>query len=175
MNYFGLINQKPITNIRLSEKYLFSHPSEIAIKYNTIKYKIRTAIAIIFFIFCILGAWVQWNKEKPEYFLIIVFLVELVLGYFIFFNLIRALNKTPIIVINDFGIKIKERPTLNWKSVNAIHIKEYNSEEGIDYNLCVESENFKWEEDFTSFNLSMEEISHWLAYFKQKHTENWRK
>ncbi len=77
-------------------------------------------------------------------------------------------------MINEYGIKINDRPVLNWDSINSIYIKEVNTEESTDYNLCIETKNFRWEEDFTSFNLRMDEISHWLAYFKRKQTENKR-
>jgi len=98
----------------------------------------------------------------------------LILGYFIIQNFIRAINNKPVIVINECGIKIKKTHYLTWDSIKSISTKEEHNEESIDYILCIESKDFNWEEDFTAINMRMDEISHWLPYFKLKHLKNKR-
>ena len=169
MKYFSLLNQKVVMEIRLCDKYTHRHPDSIVIKYNKTKFLIKTILATLFSIFVLLAALKQLENESSEYFIFIAIGVVLIFGYFIFYNLIRAISSKPILVINSCGIIVEEKRKLGWDSISSIYIKEYSSEEGVDYNLCIESEGFKWEEDFTGFNLRMDEISHWIAYFKLKH------
>ncbi|MBS2099007.1 hypothetical protein [Carboxylicivirga linearis] len=171
MKFFDYITQKFVSEIRLSEKYAHKHPQEVKIRYNNTKYWIKTAIAFGFTELLLLSELDNSDKKHSTEYFIIVIIGGLILVYFIVHNFIRAINNKPVIEINDSGIKIKEDHYLTWDSIKSISTKEEHNEESVDWILCIESKDFNWQDDFTAFNMRMDEISHWLAYFKLKHIE----
>ncbi len=79
MIFFALINQNPTTEIRLSEKYLHRHPSEVLLKYNKTKYQIRTVIAIILSVLVLLSATREFDIRQSDTLLLITIIAALVL------------------------------------------------------------------------------------------------
>ncbi len=171
MKFFDYLTQKFVSEIRLSEKYTHKHPNKVTIKYNNTKYWVKTAIAFGFTELLLLSELDNPDKEHSTEYFVIAIIIGLILGYFIIQNFIRAINNKPVIVINESGIKIKETHYLTWDSIKSISTKEEHNEESVDWILCIESKDFNWQDDFTAFNMRMDEISHWLAYFKLKHIE----
>lgn len=85
-----------------------------------------------------------------------------------FFKKIKENNA--ILILDKKGIQISTKPFLTWSdiiSIQVIYHRGHNSN-AHQYYLNIRAKDFKWQMNINKIDMEMDEICHWIAYFKKQ-------
>jgi len=147
------------------QEYKFHHNSNL---------KITKSILIII-VFSLIGVFAK-NSTEPIHvfgFDVIVWKFAITLSFVIASSSIYQFitHKSPKIIVNNSGIRIKHIGFFNWKKISQLMIEvEYDSEgSGINYNMALKCGKVWYRTYIDEMNMKKEDIEAVLDYFWRKH------
>lgn len=158
------------TAIKLREQFKGNSATKISFHHNKKRLIISVLMynALLLVLAISLGGLLikqAWEFLVGIWFVLAVFMIFI---SFYFYKKIKA-NKA-ILTLDKEGIQISSKPFLAWKNIKSIQIIYHRGTQSNahQYYLDIRANAFKWQMNIQNIAMEMDEICHWIAYFKKQ-------